>query len=41
MDDTVNSHEIQAINNQSIGIFKQLLLFKIDVGDENLSKYFK
>jgi len=41
IDDTANVHEIQAINNQNIGIFKQLLLFRIDAGDENLRKHFE
>lgn len=41
IDDTANVHEIQAINNQNIGIFKQLLLFRIDAGDENLRTHFE
>lgn len=41
IEDTANFHKIQAINNQNIGIFKQLLLFRIDAGDENLRKHFE
>lgn len=41
IDDTANGHEIQAINNQNIGIFIQFLLFRKNAGDENLHKHFK
>jgi len=41
IDDTANVHEIQAINNQNVGMIKELLLFRIDAGDENLRKHFE